>query len=68
MSILTLRSVKFEEISHEMLVLMLQHVSSRVAGFFGAVAVSMGEAAKPLLAEGFKTGCNVVLRGRRGTS
>ena len=32
-SILTLRSVKFEEISHEMLVLMLQHVSSRVSGF-----------------------------------
>ena len=26
---------------------MLQHVSSRVAGFFGAVAVSVGEAAKP---------------------
>ena len=26
-----------------MLVLMLQHVSSRVAGFFGAVAVSMGK-------------------------
>ena len=27
-----LRSLKFEEVSHEMLVLMLQHVSSRVAG------------------------------------
>ena len=66
--ILTLRSVKFEEVSHEMLVLMLLHVSSRVAGFFGAVAVSMGEAAKPLPVEGFKIGCNVVSRGRRGTS
>ena len=41
--------MKFEEVSHEMLVLMLQHVSSRVAGFCGAVAVSMGEAAKPIL-------------------
>ena len=35
--------------------------------FSSAVAVSMGEAAKPLLVEGFKTGCNIVLRGRRGT-
>ena len=60
--------VKFEEVSHEMLVLMLQHVSSRVAGFFGAVAVSMGEAAKPIFVECFKTDCHVVLRGRRGTS
>ena len=50
-----------------MLVLMLQHVSSRVAGFFGAVALSMGEAAKPFFVEGFKAGCNAVLRGRRGT-
>ena len=33
-SVLKLRSVKCKEISHEMLVLMLQHVSSRVAGFF----------------------------------
>ena len=30
-------------------------------------AVSLGEAAKPLLFEGFQAGCNVVLRGRRGT-
>ena len=30
-------------------------------------AVSMGEAAKPLLFEGFQAGCHVVLRGRRGT-
>ena len=49
-SILKLQSVKFEEVSHEMLVLLLQHVSSRVAGFYyGAVAVPMGEAAEPLL-------------------
>ena len=31
-------------------------------------SVSMGVAAKPILVEGFKTKCNVVLRGRRGTS
>ena len=30
-------------------------------------AVSMGEAAKPLLFEGFQAACHVVLRGRRGT-
>ena len=30
-------------------------------------AVSTGEAAKPLLFEGFQAGCHVVLRGRRGT-
>ena len=30
-------------------------------------SVSMGEAAKPLLFEGFQAGCHVVLRGRRGT-
>ena len=29
-------------------------------------AVSMGEAAKPLLFEGFQAGCHVVLRGKRG--
>ena len=28
----------------------------------------MGEAAKPLLFDGFQTGCNYVLRGKRGTS
>ena len=32
------------------------------------VAVSLGEAAKPVLFEGVKASCNVVLRGRRGTS
>ena len=31
------------------------------------VAVSMGEAAKPLLFECVQAGCHVVLRGRRGT-
>ena len=65
--ILKLQPVKFEEVSHEMLVLLLQHVSSRVAGFYGAVAVSMGEAAKPIFVECFKTGCHVVLCGRCGT-
>ena len=30
-------------------------------------SVSMGEAAKHLLFEGFQAGCNVVLHGRRGT-
>ena len=130
---------KLEEVSHEMLVLMLPHVSSRVSGFPVAspclwgklqnfsfwhvskqvvmsfcvagvalcdiptclitcrkcqtwrksrtkcsffcihvsrlgslpfswgIAVSMGEAAKPLLSEGFQACCHVVLRGRRGT-
>ena len=67
-SILKLRSVKCQDVLREMLVLMVQHVSSRVAGFCGAIAVSMGDAAKPFLVEGFKTGCNVVLRGKRGTS
>ena len=66
-SILKLQSVKFEEVSHEVLVLMLQHVSSRVAGFCGAVAVSMREAAKLIFVECFKTGCHAILRGRRGT-
>ena len=35
--------------------------------FPGSVAVSMGEAAKRFLFEGFQAGCHVVLRGRRGT-
>ena len=58
---------KLEEVSHEMLVLMLPRVSSRVSGFPVGLAVSIGEAAKPLLFEGFQAGCHVVLRGRRGT-
>ena len=55
------------EVSHEMLVLMLQHVSSRFSGFLLPSQWSMGKVAKPLLVEGFKTGCNVVSRGMRGT-
>ena len=39
----------FEEVSREMLVLMFQHVSSRVAGFCGVVAVSMGKLQNPSL-------------------
>ena len=35
--------------------------------FSCGVAVSMGEAAKSLLFEGFQAGCHVVLRGRGGT-
>ena len=35
--------------------------------FPGGFAVSMGEAAKRFLFEGFQAGCHVVLRGRRGT-
>ena len=44
-----------EEVSHEMLVLMLPHVSSRVSGFHcGTRRVTLGEAAKPLhLSTGF---------------
>ena len=43
--------------------------TSRVSSlwFSCGLAVSMGEAAKPLLFEGFQAGCHVVLRGRRGT-
>ena len=40
-------------------------VSSR--WFSCGVAVSMGEAGKPLLFECVQAGCHVVLRGRRGT-
>ena len=36
--------------------------------FSCGTAVSMGEAAKPLLFEGVKAGCNAFLRRRRGTS
>ena len=50
---------KLEEVSHEMLVLVLPRVSSRVSGF---------RVASPcLLFEGFQAGCHVVLHGRRGT-
>ena len=40
--------------------------SSRVSNFSCGVIVSMGEAAKSLLFEGFQAGCHVVLRGRHG--
>ena len=40
-------------------------VSSR--WFSCGVAVSMGEAGKPVLFKGFQGSCHVVLRGRRGT-
>ena len=40
-------------------------VSSRWCSY--GFAVSMGEAAKPLLFEGFRGSCHVVLRARRGT-
>ena len=55
------------EVSHEMLVLLFPRVSSRVSWFSCGLAVSMGEAAKPLLFGGFQADCHVVLRGRRGT-
>ena len=35
--------------------------------FSRGFAVSMAEAAKPVLFEGFQGSCHVVLRGRRGT-
>ena len=54
------------EVLRDLLALRLQHVSSRFS-FFCGVAVPMEEAAKPLIFEGFKAGCNVVLHGRRGT-
>ena len=58
---------KLEDVSHEMLVFLHPLVSSRVLWFSCGVAVFMGEAAKPLLFEGFQAGCYVVLHGRRGT-
>ena len=50
-----------------MLVFLHPRVLSRVAGFSCGVAVSMGEAGKPLRFECVQEGCHVVLRGRRGT-
>ena len=44
------------------LVLMLQHVS------FGISGLSVGEAAKSIPLEGAKSGCNIVLHGRRDAS
>ena len=66
MSILKLRSGTCKEVSQEMLVvLMLQNVSSWVAGF---QVPSQCLASKHLRFEGFKTGGNAVLSRRRGTS
>ena len=45
-----LQIVKIRHVSHEMLVLLLQHVSSRVSGF----AMSVEEAAKRFVFEGVK--------------
>ena len=44
-SILSYNLSKLKEVSHEILVLVLSHVSVRVSG----CAVSMGEAAKPFV-------------------
>ena len=44
---------KLEEVSHEMLVLMLSRVSSRVSGFPVASPCLWGEAAKPILFDPF---------------
>ena len=64
--LLKLWNVKFEEVSHEMFVLML--ISSRTAGFLMPSQCLWGKLQNLSLVEGFKTGCNVVLRGRLGTS
>ena len=54
-------------ISHEMLVLMLQHVSSQVSGFPLASLCLWGELQNLSVLKA-KAGCNVFLRGRRDTS
>ena len=61
---------KLEEVLYEMLVFHSFSASTCLGSslwFSCGVAVSMGEAAKPLFFEGFQAGCHVVLRGRRGT-
>ena len=62
-----LKMSKLEEVSHEMLVFLQPCASSRVFGFSCGVVVSMGEAAKSFLFEGFQADCRVVLCGRPGT-
>jgi hypothetical protein len=47
--------------------LVLSFPVSLIFWFSCGLAVSMGEATKPLFFEGFQAGCHVVLRGRRGT-
>ena len=59
---------KLEDVSREMLVLMLQHVSSRVESLVFWPSRIYGGSRTSLLFDGFRTGCNVVLRGRRATS
>ena len=54
---------KLDEVSHEMLDLLLLRVSSRVSGFPVASLCLTGGS----FFEGFQAGCHVVLRGRRGT-
>ena len=58
---------KLEEVSYEMLVLVLPRVLFRVAGFPVASPCLWGEAGKHLLFECVQAGCHVLLRGRRGT-
>ena len=58
---------KLEDASHEMLVLLIPRVSSRVSGFPVASPCLLGKLQKPILFEGVQAGCHVVLRGRRGT-
>ena len=65
-SILKLQSVKLEDVSHEMLVLVLPRVSSRVSGFPVASPCLWGKL-ENLSFECVQAGCHVVLRGRRGT-
>ena len=50
-----------------MLIFLHPRVLSRVSGFPVASPCLWGEAAKPLLFEGFQAACHAVLRGRRGT-
>ena len=54
----------FEAVSHQM----LQHVSFLFSGFLMASPSLWGGVAKCLRLECIKAGCNVVLRGSRGTS
>ena len=66
-AILKLQVWKLEEVSHEMLVFAPTCLVSSL-WFSCGLAMSRAEAAKLFLLEGVKASCNVVLRGRRGTS
>ena len=60
---------KLEEVSHEMVVLRLQHVSSRVSGFPVALPCLWGKLQNlSFWRRESRSGCHVVLRGRGGTS